>query len=77
MKKYRVSLALKVPSNFETEVIAASEKAAVKKALEKYHDDELDEDSITDPDWANSELDINEESGADDIGNGIFVEEIK
>lgn len=77
MKRYRVSLALKVPSNFEVEVDAVGEKAAVEKALEKYHSGDFDENNMTDADWSNAELDINEEGKVNDIGNGIFVEEIK
>lgn len=77
MKKYRVSLAMKIPSNFEVEIDAANEKAAIKKALEKYHDGDFDEDNITDADWSDAELDINEESSVDDIDSGIFIEEIK
>lgn len=36
MKKYRVSLAVKIPSNLELEVCANTEKEALKKALGKY-----------------------------------------
>lgn len=77
MKKYRVSLALKVLSNFEVEINAANEKQAFKKALEKYHANDFDEYSITDPDWSSAELDINEEGKIDAIDSGIFIEEIK
>lgn len=77
MKKYRVSLALKVLSNFEVEVNAASKKAALEEALEKYHANDFDENSITDPDWSSAELDINEEGNINDGNNGIFIEEIK
>lgn len=76
MKKYKVSLALKVPSNFEIEIDAFTETSALNKALEKYHQSEFDEVNLTDVDWANLELDIDEESDINDIGNGIYVEEI-
>ena len=77
MKKYKVSLALKVPSNFEVEVNATTKKEALRKALEKYHNSEFDEDNLTNVDWDNLELDINEKSNINDIGNGIFIEEVK
>ncbi len=77
MKKYKVSLALKIPSNFEVEVSANTKKEALNKALEKYYNEEFDEDEITDIDWSNLELDINEKGNIDDIGNGIFIEEVK
>ncbi len=77
IKQYRVSLALKVPSNFEVEIYAANEKAALKKTLERYHSGEFDEYNLTDADWSNTELDINEESNINDISNGISVEQMK
>ena len=77
MKKYKVSLALKIPSNFEIEINATTKTKAVRKALEKYHNNEFDENNLTDVDWANLELDINENSDINDIGNGIYIEEIK
>ena len=77
MKKYKVSLALKIPSNFEVEVSADTKKEALNKALEKYYNEEFGEDEITEIDWSNIELDINEKGNADDIGNGIFIEEVK
>lgn len=77
MKKYKVSLALKVPSNFEVEINAKTKKEALEKALEKYYNGKFSEDKITDIDWSNMELDIDEKSNIDAVGNGIFVEEIK
>lgn len=77
MKKYKVSLALKIPSNFEIEVSANTKREALSKALEKYHNKEFDEDKITDIDWSNLELDINEKGNIDDIGNGIVIERVK
>ena len=50
MKKYKVSLALKIPSNFEVEVSARTKKEALNKALKKYYNEEFDEDKITDID---------------------------
>jgi len=76
MKKYKVSLALKVYSNFEIEVSANTEKKALKIALEKYSDGEYDENNIMEPDWANSELDIKADD-IDDLDSGISIEEIK
>jgi hypothetical protein len=77
MKKYKVSLALKVPTNFEVEVNATTKKEVLRKALGKYHKSEFDEYNLTNFDWDNLELDINEEGNIDDIGNGIFIEEVK
>lgn len=77
MKKYNVSLALKIPSNFEIKISANTKKEALEKALEKYYNVEFNEDKITDIDWGNTELDINEKSNIDDVGNGISIEEIK
>jgi len=77
MKKYKVSLALKIPSNFEVEVSANTKKEALNKALEKYYNEEFDEDKITDIDWSNLELDINEKGNINDVGNGIFIEEVE
>ena len=77
MRKYKVSLALKIPSNFEIEVDAETKKEALEKALEKYYSGEFNEEGITDIDWHNVELDINEKGNIDDLGNGIFIEEMK
>ncbi|MBI5152524.1 hypothetical protein HZA39_03245 [Candidatus Peregrinibacteria bacterium] len=76
MKRYKVGLALKIPSNFEIEVNAVTKKEALRKALGKYHNNEFDEDNLTNVDWENLELDINEKGNIDDIGNGICIEEI-
>lgn len=75
MKKYKVSLALKVPSNFEVEVYATTPKGAFKKALERYHNGEFNEDSLSSVDWDNLELDINEKSNLNNISDGINIEE--
>lgn len=77
MRKYKVSLALKIPTNFEIEIKANTKKEALKKALEKYYDEEFNEDKITEIDWSNMELDINENGNIDNIGNGIFIERLK
>jgi len=76
MKKYKVSLAVKVPSNFEVEICANTEKEALKKALEKYENGEFDGDNITDLCWNDAELDINKKSIINDSGNGIYIEKI-
>ncbi|PIP23137.1 MAG: hypothetical protein COZ91_03020 [Candidatus Nealsonbacteria bacterium CG_4_8_14_3_um_filter_39_7] len=76
MKKYKVSLALKVYSNFEIEVNAETERKALDMALGKYSNGEWGDDNITEPDWANQELDIN----VDRMGkaeSGIDIEELK
>lgn len=69
-------MAVKVPSNFEVEVNATTEKEALKKALEKYENGEFDGDDITDSYWNDVELDINEKGKISDSGNGICIEEI-
>lgn len=76
MKKYRVSLAVKVPSNFEVEVCANTEKEALKKALEKYENGEFNGDDIIGLCWSDAELDINKKSIISGIGNGIYIEKI-
>lgn len=77
MKKYRVSLAVKVPSNFEIEVCANTEKEAFKKTLEKYENGEFNGDDITGLCWNDTELDINKKGKINDSGNGICIEEIR
>ena len=76
MKKYRVSLAAKIPSNFEVEVCANTEKEALKKALEKYDNGEFDGDNIIDLCWNDAELDINKKNAINNVGNGICIEKI-
>lgn len=68
---YRVSLAIKVYANFETKQIAFNEKEAIEKAIKKYENGEYDIENISEPDWANSELDIGENY------SGAFVEIVK
>lgn len=77
MKKYRVSLAVKVPSNFEVGVCANTEKEAFKKALGKYENGEFDGNDITGLCWNDAELDINKKSRISGIGNGICIEEMR
>lgn len=76
MKKYRVSLAVKIPSNFEVEVCTNTKKEAFKKALEKFENGEFDGDNITDSCWNDAELDINKKSIISGLGNGIYVEKL-
>ncbi|MBI5306718.1 hypothetical protein HZB04_04020 [Candidatus Wolfebacteria bacterium] len=75
MKKYRVSLALKIPTNFEIEVNAKTEKDAFKKALGKFYKSTC-YDYIQDPDWSNIDLDIDKSVDINAVGNGIDIEEI-
>jgi hypothetical protein len=77
MKKYKVSLALKIPTNFEVEIRAKTKKEALEKALKKYHTGKFNENTITELDWNNMELDIDDRAKIDDVGNGIFIEELK
>jgi hypothetical protein len=76
MKKYKVSLALKVYSNFEIEIDTDTKEKALKIALEKYSNSEYDENNITEPNWDNSELDIKTDD-INDLDSGIYIEEIK
>lgn len=69
IKKFRVSLALKVYSNFETEVFAKNEKDALSLASHKYEVGDYEDYEITEPDFNNSELDIDD--------GGIQIEEIE
>ena len=79
MKKYWVSLALAVSSNFEVEVKAKSEAAALDLALDKYNSGDYGQNNITEPDWANSELDIDDDKdGKISVNsNGAHIEEIE
>jgi hypothetical protein len=70
-KKYFVSLCVKIPANFEVEVKAKNEKEAFEKAYNMF--DRHDEEKITDPDWANIELDI---EGDDENAPGVHIEEV-
>ena len=70
-KKYKVSLCVKIPANFEVEVLAKNEKEAFKKAY--YEFDGYDEDYITEPMWSETELDI---EGDDENSPGVYIEEI-
>lgn len=74
LRKYFVSLALKLPCNFEVKVDAASEKEALNKALYNWTH-EYDEKYITDPDWVNLELDINYRRPYA-LESGIHIEEM-
>jgi hypothetical protein len=78
MKKYFVSLALKVYSNFETEVEAKSEKEALNLALEKYESGDYDQNDIAEPDWDNAELDVDcDKNGKiSPASNGAHIEEV-
>lgn len=63
MKKYKVSLALKVPANFECVVQARSEKHAEKIAMQKYDNAEYSNRNFTEPDWLYQSLDLKGSSG--------------
>lgn len=73
MKKYKVSLAVKIPSNFEVEVLASSEKNAFNKAQEMFEG--YDENYITEPFWEDAELDIGD-GNINKLENGIYIEKI-
>lgn len=73
MKKYKVSLAVKIPSNFEVEVSALNEKDAFDKAQKMFEG--YDENYITEPFWENVELDIGD-GNINKLSNGIYIEKI-
>lgn len=73
-KKYFVSLALKVPANFEVEISAENKEEAYHKALELFDSGKYESRNITEPDWNNLELDA-EGDDIDDLSSGIFIEE--
>ncbi|MBA4319185.1 MAG: hypothetical protein C0412_12360 [Flavobacterium sp.] len=73
MKKYFVSLCVKIPANFEVEVSAKNETEAFGKAEEMF--DGYDEKCISEPLWGDIELDIGDGS-INKLGNGIYIEEI-
>ena len=76
MKKYRVSLALKVPVNFEVEVNAKSEKQAFGIALEKWENRENISEPFSEPLWDEVELDIKKSKDLDNLGDGVWIDEI-
>lgn len=73
MKKYKVSLAVKIPANFEVEVSASSEQDAFNKAQDMFEG--YDEKNISEPLWQETELDIDNEN-IHQVGNGIYIEKI-
>ncbi|HOX61072.1 MAG TPA: hypothetical protein PLV72_03645 [Candidatus Magasanikbacteria bacterium] len=75
MKKFLVSLALKIPANFEVEVVAVSRESAFEKALAKW-ESRKNSKNITEPEWESAELDIENTNNIDKDGNGIWVEQI-
>ncbi len=66
-KKYKISLAMKVPANFEIETNAVSEAEAIKVAINKYQKGDYHGDNITDPDWTSATLDIGENNIGIDV----------
>lgn len=79
-KKYKVSIAVKVPANFNIEVEAANEREAYKRALE--HWDNGEEATIEDENYEETELDTRQLSAAKDEFDtdnitGLYIEEIE
>lgn len=70
-----MSLAVKIPANFELDVNAKSERHALEVALEKWNarDNAMD---ITEPEWEEAELDIKKSRKVDNVDNGIWIEKI-
>jgi hypothetical protein len=75
MKKYKVSLAIMTPANYEIEVEAKNHKQAIKKAIADLHGDNGSERSgeIVDYDYCLKEI---EESFDLRDETGVSVEEI-
>ena len=78
MKKYFVSLAPKVYSNFETEIKANSENEALSLAIGKCESGDYDQNNIAKADWANSEIDIDydKKDKISLMSGGVNIEEI-
>ena len=76
MKKYRVSLALKVPVNFEVEVSAKSEGKAFGIALKKWENRENILEPFSEPLWDEATLDIKKSNNTGKLGDGIWIDEI-
>jgi hypothetical protein len=58
MKKFHVSIALKVPANFDIEVSARNKKEALQAAIDKYSKGKFDPDDVSEPFWEDAEIDI-------------------
>lgn len=81
-KNYHVSMAIKLYANFETRVVAGNQKEAYEKAVELYESGDFGESgdygkngTITEPDWANMELDIIDDFN--DSNSGVDIYELK
>ena len=76
MKEYFVSIALKVPCNFEIKVKAGSEKQAFEIALEEWRN-KRDIENITEPMWDELRLDENVFKDINSLESAVFIEENK
>ena len=80
MKKYRVSLSVNVPHNFEIEIEAENEKEAYEKgraALESNdYEGGVNNGEFVEVDGANPTLDLSDPDKDGEIPNGAFIEEI-
>ena len=72
--KYFVSLCLKIPANFEVEVLAENEKDAFEKTLGMFECGDQNA-TISEPFWEESELDIGGRGGIN--SPGVHIEEIE
>jgi hypothetical protein len=87
-KEFRVSLAVRVPMNYETRIEAGSEEEAFKLALREFEEGDMtgvDEDSAM---WDSVELDLSQASTGDEYDeekhgtdpdevSGVYIEEIE
>jgi len=72
MKTYRVSIACKVPINYEVEVNANNENEAVKLAYDKYCDPSDNDWDFSDPIISEESLDIDDDFELD--SNTIWID---
>ena len=72
-EKYFVSIAMKVPVNFETTISANSEKEAFEKAMGIYDSGKYDNNNISDPDWTDCNINI-DKCVKNYKSPGVFIE---
>lgn len=72
MKKFKVSIAGKVPFNYEVEVEAKNEKEALDEAVNSFGSEMSLE--MGEPDWYNAEIDI--KGRITTRSNGVDIKEL-
>jgi hypothetical protein len=78
MKKYKVSLAVKVPQNYEVEVEAKDEKDAQKKAIDMFQSEDcFNFGEVVECECGDICLDIGKAyADSEGIKDGVSIEEI-